>query len=885
MTSMCKRSVVFLALIAALVLGACSFDTPSEPPAGDQTPEAGATADHVTITFGAISFMRQVYKPLIQAFNADHPGITVQFVSLDEAYQSSGDYSAQTRQIVSMADTAEAPASEEQFNLGLLYDLKPLMNADPSFNSDDFYPNALSSATAGNGAIYKLPQTLEIPLLFYNSDLWAAHGLAAPKPGWTWRDVEAAAQQIAQKQGNTIALYGLADDDAYIAVLLDELKQAGLDLAATPPANAQADRPEVVAALERVGNLFQSGAFFFPPTGADFRDAVAQLVIDQKVVMWSSRAAGDIANIQKRSGGPAPSFALGVAPYPPLPGGTRDFSNGYVISSGTQHPHEAWAWLSFLSKQLIANQGSKGGSSDSANVLPARKSLVEQSGYWSRLDDQTKAAVQAALDQPAPPASTLDVLSAYRPLLQAIQDIVGGKPAAQAASEAQAAITAQVAEAQLAPTDVANLAPVVVATPLPNVAPPGATTITFGMPLGKTGQLVDRLIQQFNQANPTIFVQIKDLLNAKGLMSVPDAAAQTDCFAMPIPPAASELTATLDLQPLIDADSTFPLDDYPPVLLRSYQQGAELHGLPWGLDFRALIYNKDAFDAAGLAPPSENWTVDDFLNAAQKLTAGQADNKQYGFVIPRSTSEAVKFLVHLFGAATARGSGETLAPNLTDPQVVQAARKVVDLLKNDTPHTRLNDYAALGQQTDYGELTGQGRAGMWFAWGMYAYGPDPQFTMAMAPPPLGQAVLDPDDVSTSSMYISAHTDKQQACWDWLKFFSTNTIVGASNFPARRSVARSDAFNQATPGMAATYDAYIVALDRGGQLALGGEAPETAPIDYYWFYRAIDRALQGKNLEQELAQTQALTEQYVACVRRGGERQSCDQQVDPNYGQQ
>src|SRR6266496_1457288 len=257
-----------------------------------------------------------------------------------------------------MADTAEAPASEEQFNLGLLYDLKPLMNADPSFNSDDFYPNALSSATAGNGAIYKLPQTLEIPLLFYNSDLWAAHGLAAPKPGWTWRDVAAAAQQIAQKQGDTITLYGLADDDAYIAVLLDELKQAGLDLAATPPANAQADRPEVVAALERVGNLFQSGAFFFPP-------------------------AGDIANIQKRSGGPAPSFALGVAPYPPLPGGTRDFSNGYVISSGTQHPHEAWAWLSFLSKQMISGAGGKGGPSDTVSSLPARKSLAQQSGYWS----------------------------------------------------------------------------------------------------------------------------------------------------------------------------------------------------------------------------------------------------------------------------------------------------------------------------------------------------------------------------------------------------------------------------------------------------------------------------------------------------------------------
>ena len=139
-----KRSVLFLALIAALALGACGPDTALEPQTGDLPTQASAAgdptaaADHVTITFGAISFMRQAYEPLIQAFNADHPGITVQFVALDEAYQNSGDYNTQTRQIVSTADTAEAPASEEQFNLGLLHDLKPLMNADPSFNPDDF---------------------------------------------------------------------------------------------------------------------------------------------------------------------------------------------------------------------------------------------------------------------------------------------------------------------------------------------------------------------------------------------------------------------------------------------------------------------------------------------------------------------------------------------------------------------------------------------------------------------------------------------------------------------------------------------------------------------------------------------------------------------------
>ena len=882
-------SLRLLVLVAALVLGACSPGGPSEPPAAvlasPASGDATASAGNVTITFGAINPMRHTYEPLINAFNAQHPGITVQFVALDEVYQGSSDYNEQTRQIVRRADTAEAGVSEEEFNLGLLHDLKPLMDADPNFNRDDFYPSALSSATSAGGALYKLPQTLDIRLLFYNKDLWTARGLAAPRPEWTWNDLEAAVQQLAQKQGNTVTAYGLADEDAYLAVLLTELKSAGLDLIATPPGSAQIDRPEVAAALDHMANLFKSGAFFYPPQGTDFRDAVAQLIVNQQVVMWGSRSAGDVSDFQKRNGGPAPSFTLGVAPYPPFPGGTRDFSRGYVMSSGTQHPNEAWAWLSFLSKQLISNPSGKGGPSDTVSSLPARKSLAEQSGYWAHLDDETRAAVQAALARPAPAPSSVDVLSAYQPLLQAIQDIIGGKPAAQAASEAQAAIAAQVAQMQQAPTAAPDAGPIIVATPVPNVAAPGATTITFGMPLGKTGQRVDRLIEQFNQANPAVFVQLKDTFKGNSFGTLPEVAAQTDCFASPAPPAAAELTATLDLQPLIDADPSFKLDDYPAALLTPYRQDSRLHGLPWGIDLRALVYNKDAFDAAGLTPPTDTWTIDDFLNAAQKLTSGSGETRQYGFVIPRATSQGAKFLVQLFGASLVQGSGADLKPNYTDPNVIQAAHAVVDLLRNNSPHTQLNDYSQSGQLTDYGPLTGDGRAGMWFAWGLYAYGQDrPPFTMAMAAPPLGQAVLDLDDVSTSGMYISARTEKQQACWTWLKFFSTTTIVGASNFPARRSVAQSTASNQGAPGMAAVYNAYAAALDRAGQLAPGGDVPGTPAIDYYWFYQAIDHALQGKDLEHELADAQALTEQYVACVRSGGQWETCDRQVDPNYGQ-
>ena len=900
MTSMCRRSILFLVLIAALVLSACGFGAAPEPPAGadgQPAPTDANTADsvptsesatNITITFGADSFMRPVYEPLIEAFNAQNPGITVQFVSLEQTYQA-GSENERARQIVSLADTAEAGASKEQFQQGLLYDLKPLMDADPSFDRDDFYPNALSSATSANGAIYKLPQTLEIPLLFYNKDLWSASNLAAPKPDWTWQDLEAAAQQFAQKQGDTVTVYGLADDAAYFAVLLTELKNAGLDVTSTPPGNAQVDRPEVVTVLERMGNLVKSGVFYFEAESRDSRNTVVQLIVDQQVAMWGSQFAQGIANMQTQNGSPAPSFAQGVAPYPPFPGGLPDFSRGYVMSSGTQHPNEAWAWLSFLSKQLVADLaggGGKGGPSNTANQLPARKSLAEQTGYWSRLDDETKAAVQAALDRPAPAASGTNVLDAYEPLGQAILDIIGGKNAAQAASEAQAAITGQVAQAQQAPTAAAN-EPVVVATPVPNVAPPGATTVTFGMPLPKGEDMANRIVQEFNQTNQGVFVQLKNTFTGgpNDLMSVPEAAGQADCLASWFPPAPSELTATLDLQPLIDADASFQIDDYPAALLTPYRQGSQLHGLPWGISPRVVGYNKDRFDAAGLQPPAAEWTIDDFLNAAQKLTSGQGDTQQYGFVMARGASEGVKFLVHLLGAATVQGSGETLKPNFTDPNVVQAVRTVIDLLKNETPHTRLDDYSPASGFDEFRPLEEDGRVGMWFAWGLYPpaeFPPqNPRFTMAFAVPPLAQATLDTDDVPTSSMYISAQTDKPQACWTWLKYFSTRTGLFA-DFPARRSAAHSDAMNQEHPGLAAAYDAYAAALERTGQLPPGGHGRGTSPIDYYWFYQAIDRALHGKNLDQELAAAQALTEQYIACRRSGGQHQTCAQQVDPNY---
>ena len=78
------------------------------------------------------------------------------------------------------ADTVSAPfVRPEDTTAGLLRDLAPLIEGDPTFDRDDFYAGALG--TPGQSGIYAIPQTLRVDLLNYNKELWAIRGL--PEPG------------------------------------------------------------------------------------------------------------------------------------------------------------------------------------------------------------------------------------------------------------------------------------------------------------------------------------------------------------------------------------------------------------------------------------------------------------------------------------------------------------------------------------------------------------------------------------------------------------------------------------------------------------------------------------------------------------------------------
>jgi ABC-type glycerol-3-phosphate transport system substrate-binding protein len=75
----------------------------------------------------------------------------------------------------------------------------------------------------------------------------------------------------------------------------------------------------------------------------------------------------------------------------------------------------------------------------------------------------------------------------------------------------------------------------------------------------------------------------------------------------------------LDLSPLANADAALNADDFVPVIWESVQWDGGIWMLPVSADVITLIYDKTAFDEAGLAYPTDRWTLDDLANAARTL--------------------------------------------------------------------------------------------------------------------------------------------------------------------------------------------------------------------------------------------------------------------------
>ncbi|MFB3894906.1 MAG: sugar ABC transporter substrate-binding protein [bacterium] len=150
---------------------------------------------------------------------------------------------------------------------------------------------------------------------------------------------------------------------------------------------------------------------------------------------------------------------------------------------------------------------------------------------------------------------------------------------------------------------------------------------------------LQQIEQKFEQAYPNIDLKIET--STSGLQKLlimlaggdaPDVFLWNDENMTPL----VEKGAIADLIPLINADN-LDLNLYFPEVTNAFKYGNSIYGMPVQFDTDALYYNKSLFDAAKLSYPNENWTWDDFLTAAKKLTKdidGDKKPDQFGCLRP-----------------------------------------------------------------------------------------------------------------------------------------------------------------------------------------------------------------------------------------------------------
>lgn len=113
-----------------------------------------------------------------------------------------------------------------------------------------------------------------------------------------------------------------------------------------------------------------------------------------------------------------------------------------------------------------------------------------------------------------------------------------------------------------------------------------------------------------------------------------------------------------------------------------------LWGVPHALNSVAIVYNKDIFDEKGVEYPKDDWTWEEMLQMAEKLTFdrdGDGDIDVYGIFYSANDTQGWRNFTNAYGVSTVKDNYRN--SNLNDPKVLEAMKAYQEpVLKGIVPH-------------------------------------------------------------------------------------------------------------------------------------------------------------------------------------------------------
>lgn len=215
-------------------------------------------------------------------------------------------------------------------------------------------------------------------------------------------------------------------------------------------------------------------------------------------------------------------------------------------------------------------------------------------------------------------------------------------------------------------------------------------------------------------------------------------------------------------------ESGFNADDYYEGLRDIFSYDGQTYGFARDNDTTVLYYNRDLFDAAGVAYPDESWTWDDLREAAAALTTrdGRDRTVQYGLGLEENK---YPLWVYQNDGTVFDDALEPTAFTMNEPAGIEAIQFVADMILTDGS---VPSFEAMNQLGDTTQLFSTGRVAMVMT--NAARVPtfqDVPFAWDVAPLPTGPNGTRANTAGGAGYVMSATSENKEAAWTFLSFLA------------------------------------------------------------------------------------------------------------------
>lgn len=296
------------------------------------------------------------------------------------------------------------------------------------------------------------------------------------------------------------------------------------------------------------------------------------------------------------------------------------------------------------------------------------------------------------------------------------------------------------------------------------------TTVSFAY-WGDPAELppFEKVVADYQTAHPDVTIEVQHA-PWSGYFTKLDAqlaaGAGPDVFFITNVPTYAARNQLEDLGPWI-VKTGFPINEYNQNSLDIHSLGGKLYSIPRDNGTTALYYNIDAFDAAGIAYPSDQWKWADLKDAALKLTTTEGGRvTRYGLAL--ESNEWVSFVRQNGGEVFDSPTAPTKFL-LAEPKAVEAIQFIGDLINVDKS---VPNFIEANQAGGTAQLFASGQAAMTIAnsarLGAFK---DVPFKWAVAPLPAGPDGTHANILGGAGFAMNANSKNKDAAWDFLQYLA------------------------------------------------------------------------------------------------------------------